>query len=312
MKVSVIICTYNRSAFLKSCIDSILSNTYPDSEFLIVDQSENDETKNLVNEYKRNDNRIKYLHSERGKSRALNLGIKETKGEIIALTDDDCVVPRDWIEKIVSFFKLHPDTAIVFGDVIEKEIDPAKGIGLTPHHYSKNRKYSGVYSMKKGIGMGANMAIKRWVFEKVGCFDENLGPGTDLKASVDWDFAYRTLAKGLIIYDTDLLKVEHSGSRNLKEAVRLGRSYHVSTTAFLVKNLRCGDVNAISLLLWISFTHCRWSLIIIRSITKRLSKIPRFLYYILSICIILLWTVIGVLESFQYSVDKDKRLFIKK
>jgi len=309
MKVSVIVCTYNRAGLLKSCIDSILSNTYPDFDLMIVDQSENDESKNSVNEYERDDNRIKYLRSEKGKSRALNLGIKKTKGEIIALTDDDCIVPRDWIEKIVLVFRLFPDAAIIFGDLIAREHDSSKE--FIPEYYSMNKKFSGVLSMKKGIGKGANMVIKKSVFEKVGCFDENLGPGTDLRASVDWDFTYRTLAKGLIIYDTDLLKVKHLGSRNLKEATRLGRNYHVSTTAFLIKNLRCGDVNAIFLLLWIIFIHCRTSVKIIRSITKWPSKIPRFLYGILSICRTLFWTVIGVVKSFRYSVNKDKRLFIK-
>ena len=64
MKVSVIICTYNRLIFLKSAIESILSNTYPDFDLTIIDQSENNDMKNLVNEYKRGNNRIKYLHSE--------------------------------------------------------------------------------------------------------------------------------------------------------------------------------------------------------------------------------------------------------
>jgi glycosyltransferase involved in cell wall biosynthesis len=310
MKVSVIVSTYNRSTFLKSAIDSILSNTYPDFGLTIVDQSENNETKNLVNQYKRDDNRIKYLRSEKGKSRALNLGIKETEGEIIALTDDDCIVPRDWIEKIVLVFRLFPDAAIIFGDLIAREHDSSKE--FIPEYFSMNKKFSGVLSMKKGIGKGANMAIKKSLFEKVGCFDENLGPGMDLRASEDWDFTYRTLAKGLIIYDTDLLKVKHLGSRNLREAIRLAKSYHVSTTAFLIKNLRCGDVNAIFLLLWIIFIHCRAGVKIIGSITKWPLKIPRFLYGILSICRTLFWTVIGVLKSFQYSVDKEMRLFVLK
>jgi len=65
MKVSVIVCTYNCAGLLKSAIDSILSNSYPDFELVIVNQSENYETKNLVNEYARYDNRIKYLHSKK-------------------------------------------------------------------------------------------------------------------------------------------------------------------------------------------------------------------------------------------------------
>ena len=78
MRVSVVISTCNRPRLLKSAIESILSNTYPDFDLVIVDQSESNETKNLVNEYAKYDNRIKYLWSEKGKSGALNLVIKDT------------------------------------------------------------------------------------------------------------------------------------------------------------------------------------------------------------------------------------------
>jgi len=78
MKVSVVINTYNRPKLLKSAVESVLANNYPDFNLIIVDQSNNNETKNLVNEYARYGNRIKYLWSEKGKSGALNLVIKNT------------------------------------------------------------------------------------------------------------------------------------------------------------------------------------------------------------------------------------------
>ena len=157
MRVSVVISTYNRPRLLKSVIESILSNTYPDFDLVIVDQSESNETKNLVNEYARYDNRIKYLWSEKGKSKALNLEIKDTKGEIIALTDDDCVVAQDWIEKIVSFFDMHPDAAVILGDVIPGE--PSSSGILCPWYNSANRKYVGVFSMMDILGLGAKLKV---------------------------------------------------------------------------------------------------------------------------------------------------------
>jgi len=317
MKVSAIVWTYNRAGLLKSAIDSILSNSYPDFELVIVDQSENNETKNLINEYTRHDNRIRYLRSEKGKSRALNLGIKETKGEIIALTDDDCTVSQNWIEKIVSVFELHPDAAIVFGDVVPGEHDPSKEV--IPCCRSRNRKYLGALSMKKGIGMGANMSVKRWVFEKVGYFDENLGAGACLRASNDWDFAYRTLAKGYSIYDTNLVKAQHNGRRNFAEAKKLWKRYQISTTAFLVKNLRCGDFTAPLVLIgtaWMKFYELVWSAQFVFKSKSSLRifklKLDKCLYCILSIYKLLIWTFIGILKSFQYFLDRDKRLFIEK
>jgi glycosyltransferase involved in cell wall biosynthesis len=317
MEVSVIICTYNRAGFLKSCIDSILSNTYPDFGLTIVDQSENNETKNLVNEYARYDNRIKYLCSKKGRTRALNLGIRRTIGEVIAKTDDDCVVSQDWIEKIVSFFALHPDAAIVLGDVIPGEYDASTEV--IPMCRSRNRKYFGTLSMRKGIGMGANMSIKRWVFEKVGWFDEVLGSPVHLKSSDDWDFFYRTLAKGYSIYDTNLIKVQHNGRRNFEEAKKLWRGYQITTTAFLVKNLRCGDFTALLVLIgttWMKFYELVWSAKFVSKSESLLSslksKLGKFLFCLLGIYGAFSWTFIGILKSLEYSVDKDKRLFIEK
>jgi len=317
MKVSVIIATYNRSRLLKFAIESILCNTYANFDLIIADQSENDESEKLVNEYAGYDNRIIYLYSKKGKSKALNFAIKQTIGEIIAVTDDDCVVAQDWIEKIITFFALHSDAAIVLGDVIPGKYDPSEEI--IPMCRSRNRKYLGTLSMKRGIGMGANMAVKRWVFEKVGWFDESLGTGARLKASIDWDFFYRTLAHGYPIYDTSLIKVQHNGRRSLEEAKKLWRRYQISTTAFLVKNLRCGDFTAPLVLIgttWMKFYELVWSVKFISKsksplkILKR--KLDKCLYCILGSYKLLLWTFIGVLKSFEYSVDKDKRLFIEK
>jgi len=317
MKVSVIIATYNHSGSLKSAIESVLSNTYPNFDLTIADQSENYETKNLVNEYAGYDKRIKYLYSKKGKCKALNFAIRQTMGEIIAITDDDCVVASDWIEKIVSVFELHPDAAIVLGDVIPGEHDPSKE--LIPGCRSRNRKYLGALSMKKGIGMGANMSVKRWVFEKVGYFDESMGPGTRLGPSDDWDFAYRTLANGYSIYDTNLVKVQHNGLRNFKEAEGLWKRYQISTTAFFVKNLRCGDFTALLVLIgttWMKFYELVWSAKFVsksKSLLRILKrKLDKCLYCILGIYKLLLWTFIGILKSLEYSVDKDKRLFIEK
>jgi len=142
MKVSIIIPTYERPISLKSVIDSVLSNTYPDFDLVIVDQSENDETKNLVNEYTRHDDRIKYLRSERGKARAVNKGIRNSDGEFIAITDDDCKAFPDWIENIVSVFEKYRNADIIFGNVLVPDgADSLKGV--TPYHYAKNSWFIG-------------------------------------------------------------------------------------------------------------------------------------------------------------------------
>ena len=77
MKVTVLACTRNRPDIIESCILSVLNNTYPNFEFLIVGQSTNEKTKEIVEKHMLVDKRISYIHmNAKGKTKALNLGIK--------------------------------------------------------------------------------------------------------------------------------------------------------------------------------------------------------------------------------------------
>ena len=318
MRVSVVISTRNRPRLLKSAIESILSNTYPDFDLVIVDQSENNETKNLVEEYIRCDNRIRYIRClEKGLGIGRNVGIKETKGEIIAMTDDDCVVSQDWIEKIVSFFEMHPDAAIVFGDVIPGE-SSSSGI-LCPWYNSANRKYVGVFSMVDILGLGANMAIRKETTNKFGLFDENIGTGAPIPASEDTDFVYRALAAGYTIYDTNSVRVWHNGWRDFQETIRIMKDYRKGDAAFFMKHSRCGDFRALIILVIVVFKTIFYTLYagLIKPTDKQPIKLPNSLFgkcYFLIFWIFhpFIDTAIGIFKVFKFSVDKNKKVFIKK
>lgn len=315
MKISVIIPTYNHPELLKSAIESISSNTYPDFDLMIVDQSENDETKNLINEYARDDNRIKYLRSERGKARAVNKGIRNSDGKIIALTDDDCRAFPNWIENIASVFEKYRDADIIFGNVAVPDELNSSG-GVTPWHDAKNLWFVGPWSMgRRLLGIGANMAFKREAFEKIWGFDEYLGPGTSLPASEDWDFAYRALRNGLKIFDSSSFSVVHYGHRNSKETIKLLKGYELTTAAFFCKNFRCGDIAAawVGLSIAIVKTFDRIKIALFR----KLSETPRiiFIFRVIYFYVIYgqyLQYLLGIYEAMRYKVDKKRCLFVSK
>jgi glycosyltransferase involved in cell wall biosynthesis len=321
MKVSVIIATYKRSGPLKAAIDSILLNIYTDFDLTIVDQSENNETRNLVDAYRRYDNRIEYLWSKKGKSKALNLAIKKTKGEIIALIDDDCVVIQDWVEKIVSIFDKYKNADIIFGNVtVPHGTDPIDGInplgGVTPCHYAKDSWLNTRWSMGgRLLGIGANMAFRREVFEKIWGFDEYLGPGSDLGHSLDWDFAYRALSHGLKIFDSSSFTVVHYGQRNPEETFKLLKDYELTTAAFFWKNFRCGDIAApwIGLSIAILKTFKRLRI----AFCRKLSKTPRMIFVFRVIYFYVIYGqylqyLLGICKAMKYNVDKKRCLFIPK
>ena len=104
--VSAVICTRNRPDLIGNAVTSVLANTYPNFDLLVVDQSDDDRTGAIVRDLTADHPNLRYLHtSTPGLSRAYNIGVRETQGELLAFTDDDCIAPADWISTIEAAFE---------------------------------------------------------------------------------------------------------------------------------------------------------------------------------------------------------------
>ena len=119
--ISVIIPTLNRPADLKRCLDSLVAQTLPPDELIIVDQSSDEQTKNLLEEYRQKYGHvipsfIYILQAEKSSARARNLGASLAKGEILSFTDDDIILYPDYLERIMAGFK-DPQVGGVMGNV---------------------------------------------------------------------------------------------------------------------------------------------------------------------------------------------------
>lgn len=94
-KISVIVPVYNVRHYLPHCIDSILSQNFPNFELLLIDDGSKDSSGAICDEYAKKDSRIRVFHKENGGvSSARNLGLDNAKGEWLTFVDSD-----DWIEK---------------------------------------------------------------------------------------------------------------------------------------------------------------------------------------------------------------------
>lgn len=98
--VTIIIPCYNIAPYLQKCVDSILKQTYPYFELLLLDDGSADATLELCKVYEKEDNRVRvFKHQNKGVSYTRNRGIKEAKGEYIMFVDGDDYVESDYIEK---------------------------------------------------------------------------------------------------------------------------------------------------------------------------------------------------------------------
>ena len=98
--ISVIVPVYNVEKYLRRCVDSILGQTYPDFELLLVDDGSPDSCPEICDEYAARDPRVRVIHKENGGLiSARNVGIREAKGDYVCIVDGD-----DWaLENMLEF-----------------------------------------------------------------------------------------------------------------------------------------------------------------------------------------------------------------
>jgi GT2 family glycosyltransferase len=173
--VSIVVPVLNGGATIQPLLESLLDIHYPKAkiEIVIVDGMSTDGTKNIVAEYP-----VRFLVEKRkGPNAARNTGIKHAFGEIIAFTDSDCIVPKDWIKKIVSDFR-DPRIGCVGGDVKGFNDDffsRYAGDSMFPAiRTCKKRKELDSTGPLAGCPVGCNMSFRREVLARVGGFDEKI------------------------------------------------------------------------------------------------------------------------------------------
>lgn len=100
--VSIIIPVYNAEKYLKKCLDSVISQTYTNIEILLINDGSNDGSKQICEDYEKQDNRIKlFTCLNSGPSFARNLGLSKATGEYIMFVDSDDYVSHEIVEKLV-------------------------------------------------------------------------------------------------------------------------------------------------------------------------------------------------------------------
>lgn len=298
---SVVICTRDRPDTIARAVESVASQPCEGFELLVVDQSRSDETRNIVERLMREYPNIRYIHLDKaGLSRAYNAGISNTSGAILAFTDDDCVAPATWLPTIVRCFAEQPDVALLYGQVLlpEEMIAREGADGVTPMLPIPQRRHLNRRNGFQVFGMGANFAVRRATWERIGGFDEVLGGGGPLKSSQDFDFAYRVyLAGGTILLEPDAI-VYHYGFRSHAQWPATLKAYGIGDGAFYFKHVRAGDLFAARLLLGVLCLHTA------RECKHFIERGPSGASwsYVRNI-------VVGMYQSLRFGVNRQQRLY---
>jgi glucosyl-dolichyl phosphate glucuronosyltransferase len=209
MKISVILCTYNRWGSLAKALNSMTALTLPkgvDWEVLVVDNNSSDQTREVVennfcNPYP---GRFRYVFEPQpGKSHALNAGIREAQGDILAFTDDDVTVEPTWLQNLTLALD-KSDWAGAGGRVVAEwasspprwlSLDGPYALGDTLALFDRGHEAREIFENP----FGANMAFRKVMFEKHGGFRTDLGPragSLEPQKSEDVEFGRRLLLAG--------------------------------------------------------------------------------------------------------------------
>lgn len=101
--VSVIVPVYNVEGYLRPCVQSVLAQTYPHFELLLVDDGSTDSSPAICDEFAAMDSRVRVIHKEnQGPSATRNRGIEESRGDFIAFVDSDDLIHKEMLEKMVT------------------------------------------------------------------------------------------------------------------------------------------------------------------------------------------------------------------
>ena len=114
-RISVIVPAYNAAPHLERCYQSLLSQAVTDWEMLIVENGSTDDTTPLGERLAQQDSRVRLLHSEKGVSRARNLGIDEARGEYTTFLDADDRLLSNAFEVFLRAAKAHPACDVIVG-----------------------------------------------------------------------------------------------------------------------------------------------------------------------------------------------------
>jgi len=199
-RCTVIVPCFNYGHLLGETLDSVLCQTEPDWECLVVDDGSTDDTGEVVGRYARNDARFKYIYqNNKGLSAARNTGLRAAQGEFLQFLDADDLIQQRKLELQSQFLSKNPDIDITFGEMRYFRTGSPDQLFLSID--GKNEPLT-----KRVVGAGCDVLsfllvdnimvvnsplLRKRVAESAGYFDETL------KALEDWEYWLRCGLRGI-------------------------------------------------------------------------------------------------------------------
>ena len=247
--VTVLVATRERQVLLASCLDALSELDYPNYDVVVVDNAPaTDQTERLIAD-KYPD--VRYVREDQpGLAAAHNCGLRAATGSILAFTDDDVRVDRQWLTETVRAFQAGPDVACVTGLILPAELQTRAQIMLEAHgqfgkgyqqrifDLKQNRPDDPLFPFTAGqLGSGANMSFDAEMLRAMGGFDQATGTGTVARGGDDLAAFFAVIAAGHSLVYQPAAMVWHRHRRDLESLSNQAYGYGVGLGAYLASAL---------------------------------------------------------------------------
>ena len=224
--VSIVTPSYNQGRFLKRTIESVLTQSYPNIEYVVIDGGSNDESVEILESY--GERFYWESKADRGQADAINKGFARVRGEILAYLNSDDVLLPGAIARVVRFFQEHPSVDMVYGDAdYIDENDRVTGVYRTAD-YSVDRLLEDCMVCQPAAFW------RRRIAEEVGPFDDQLN------YTMDYDYWLRIAKEG---GDIRFLREKLACSRLYPETKTLSARSKIYKEIFKVCRKHAGKVH---------------------------------------------------------------------
>ncbi|MBY0479739.1 MAG: glycosyltransferase family 2 protein [Chitinophagaceae bacterium] len=219
IRISVVICTYNRATYIRDAMDSLYHQTLDKEQYevIVVNNNSSDDTESVCENYikeHQDANFYFYNESQQGASFARNTGAALSKGELLCFMDDDAIAEKDYLERIIRFFEQYPDAGGLGGRIIPRYIpEEPKWMSYYVSSMVGNFDYSkevSIFSANR-YPLESNMIIRKVDFDAVGGFNTALPGvvGTLRIGGEGKDFFFKLKAIDRVIYYDPAIRVQH-------------------------------------------------------------------------------------------------------
>jgi glycosyltransferase involved in cell wall biosynthesis len=219
--VSVVVPLYNKAEYIERAISSLLKQTYPDFEVVVVDDGSTDGGADIVTEIA--EPRVRMVRQEnKGEGAARNRGIRESRGSLIAMLDADDEWDPEFLESVVALAQRFPDAGIYAtgyrsvyrGGLITETSLASDGSDMCIRVYDYFKK-----ACVAGFVWSSAQAIPRFVYDKVGGFDEATPIGIDLdmwgRIALRYPVAYDCVVRASYRNDVQGFRMVHAYKKTL-------------------------------------------------------------------------------------------------